>query len=57
MHYQYTGSGKSKAQLSAEFQNIRDLLFKQRKGQLMTREEKKVLNDYSEEMRKKKSKK
>jgi hypothetical protein len=48
---------KSKAQLAAEFQSIRDLLFKQRKGQLMTREEKKILNDYAEEMRKKKAKK
>lgn len=48
---------KSKAQLAAEFQDIRDLLFKQRKGQLMTREEKKILNDYAEEMRKKKAKK
>lgn len=48
---------KSKAQIAAEFQPIRDLLFKQRKGQLMTREEKKILNDYAEEMRKKKSKK
>lgn len=48
---------KSKAQISAEFQDVHDLLFKQRRGQLMTREEKKILNDYSEEMRKKKSKK
>lgn len=57
MLYQFTGSGKTKAQIAAEFQDVRDLLLKQRKGQLMTREEKKVLNDYAEEMRKKKSKK
>lgn len=48
---------KSKAQIAAEFQDIRDLLFKQRKGHLMTREEKKILNDYAEEMRIKKPKK